>query len=428
MKTGFVIESQSEYRQLGPLIDELLLNKEDVYIFINSGFYSLLMKNSIRPWLVPNQENVPNFMNGKPMIVFTQDEKDICEKICNTKPDQLFFHSGVHPDSNLVFRPRKYIQYLKQELNRKTKFYSFAGEYYDSALWGLEAIQGFDNIFIINEHAKKVQFDILNKRNYEKQDIKNSFNKLVVSGKPVLDHIINQKIPDLKDSVILMTHNFSNSQFSRICFANNKYIQLLKIFIKEDKFDYKTLSHLFKNTSYKDIISTIYKSSKGSKLNFIIQSRAKDSQNKVYQNFYALNSDIYNLDGNKIPYPNINTHQMIMNSKKLIAFKSFSFIEAVISKTKALHLEIPTENAFHKIDKYNIFNKSVRGCDQGSLNNYKSCIQSIKWHNLKKIEQFIEKDEPILEHDRNEYLEKYVYPPNFDTSSEFIYKTILENH
>ena len=55
----------------------------------------------------------------------------------------------------------------------------------------------------------------------------------------------------------------------------------------EDKFDYQSLSHLLKNTSYKDIISTIYKSSQGSKLKFIIQSRVKDSQNKEYQNFYT---------------------------------------------------------------------------------------------------------------------------------------------
>ena len=99
----------------------------------------------------------------------------------------------------------------------------------------------------------------------------------------------------------------------------------------------------------------------------------------------------------------------------------------MISKTKALHLEIPSENAYHKIDKFNIFNKLVRGCESG-LNNYKSCIQSIKWHDLEKIEQFIEKDEPISEHDRNEYLEKYVYPPNFDTSSKFIYNETLENY
>ena len=126
---------------MGPLIDEFLLNNEEVYIFINSSFSSLLTKNLVRPWLLPNQDNVPKFTNGKPIIVFTQDEKG-CEKICNIKPDQLFFHSGVHPDNNLIFRPRKYIQYLRQELNRKTKFYSLAGEYYDSALWGIEAIEG----------------------------------------------------------------------------------------------------------------------------------------------------------------------------------------------------------------------------------------------------------------------------------------------
>lgn len=423
MKPAFIIEFQYEYRHLGPLIDEFLLNNETVYLFI--------LNNDRAPkhgkWSIPNKDNIPEFVNGIPLYKVCINQNDLVKKIKIINPDMVFLHSGVHPNMDLIFYPRNFLKSLKSTLSNKTKFYSFAGEFYDSVMWGLEALDLFDKIFVINEQAKKIQFDILNTRNYDKSDVKASMDKIQVTGKPCFDKMIENSHITKKNSLVLMTHNFANSKFSRINLSKNKYKNLIKIFIREGKIDFEILKNIFDKTIYSDIIRHIYKFSKKSKIDFVIKTRLKDSQNTEYKEFYKLNSDSYICNADTKFYPKTESSDLISSSKKLIGFKTYSFLEAVITRTKALHLEIPRDNLFKKIDKFNIYNEFVRGQEAGSLNNYKSCINSTKWNNFEEIISFIENNDSIDENDRNEYLKKYIYPPDLFLSSKYIYKSILKN-
>ena len=424
MKTAFIIESQYEYRHLGPLIDEFLYNNENVFVFIfkNLSF----TKNVLKPWQIPDVDNIPQFLNGTPTVIVEENEKFLCKKITDLKPDNIFFHSGVVPDRNLVFEPRSFLIYLRQELKNKTKFYSMAGEFYDSVLWGLEAMEPFDGIFAINEHAKQVQFDILNTRNYHKQNIKESMQKIKISGKPVLDSLLKSSNKSKEKSLVFMTHNFSANKFGRIILSKNRYLNLLKILYKEGDVNLDVIKNFYSKTTYSDIISLIYKTSKDVGMNFIIKSRIKDSQNVEYKELYKLNCDTFYCEEEKSFYPETESSKLISKSKKLIGFKTFAFLEAVISRTKALHLEIPADKTYKKIDKFNIFNRSVRGWEEGTLNNFGSCIQTSRWDDLKKINKFIEMDDPVSERDRGEYLKKYIYPPDLKYSSKYIYKVTLK--
>ena len=423
MKPAFIIEVQYEYRHLGPLIDEFLSNNEKVNIFI--------LNNDIKPklgnWLISNKDNVPKFKNGIPECTFCINQNDLVKKINLLNPDMLFFHTGVYSNMDLVFHPRDFVKKLKLTLNNKTKFYSFAGEFYDSALWGLEALKLFDKVFVINEHAKKIQFDILNTRKYDKDDIKNSMDKILITGKPCFDKIIENSHISKKNSLIFMTSNFSSNKFGRINLSENKYKNLLKIFYREGGINIDILKDIFYKTTYSDIIKHIYKFSKNSSIDFIIKARFKDSQNSQYDKLHELNSDLFICRKDTLFYPTTESSNLINSSKKMIGFKTFSFLEAVIARTKSLHLEIPGDKTFNKIDKYNIYNNFVRGHGTDSLNNFKSCISSTKWNNLEEITKFIENSDTIDENDRNIYLKKYIYPPDEILSSKYIYKTILNN-
>ena len=81
-------------------------------------------------------------------------------------------------------------------------------------------------------------------------------------------------------------------------------------------------------------------------------------------------------------------------------------------------------NELEKLTNTQLFFRGNSITAKGDKDSILNILESIKYlANKFIVTNSIEKDDPISDHDRNEYLKKYVYPPNFDTSSKFIYKT-----
>lgn len=107
MKIAFLIEKNTFYRVFGSLIDEALLRGHEVYCFHDHN----AINNGFKGYLYPSINDVPDFLNGKPIIVFYKDFIDFADIITKNNIDIVVSNNFYdwHIKLKNIIKPTKWV-------------------------------------------------------------------------------------------------------------------------------------------------------------------------------------------------------------------------------------------------------------------------------------------------------------------------------
>ena len=133
-------------------------------------------------------------------------------------------------------------------------------------------------------------------------------------------------------------------------------------------------------------------------------------------------SDFHFNELETIYYPLTQSQKMLLESKVMVATRSFSIMESVALGVPAVNIQQPfNDKIFRKLDPNGVFRNMVRGDYEYSIVNYPGCVESVKWENIQNIGDNIDcAINSYSKESRDKYIKKYINPRSDRNSSQTI--------
>ena len=411
VRVGIFLATAAELKTLGGLIDEYLYQSVEVFLFYARESDVALKKGAVHL----TNETVPKFTNGVPCIIEVVTPLVLSEQITKSKIDLIFFHMGV---SSVTGKAIKWVNTVIEN-NKKVKRISLASHFYDNCFLPLESYEYFDKVIVLNEQSYQVHYDNLISKNYNKDDIKKVFNeKCIIGGSPMFDSLLeNNTTYHSKNTLLFMTPSFF-SPFQRTVLLKDKR---LASFLNLIRYPYiENINQYPSSISFYKLIKDLKNYCHTNNLIFNVKSRNKMKDYYVKE-INAL-SDFHFNELETIYYPLTQSQKMLLESKVMVATRSFSIMESVALGVPAVNIQQPfNDKFFRKLDPNGVFRNMARGDYEYSIVNYPGCVESVKWENIQNIGDNIDcAINSYSKESRGKYIKKYINPWSDRNSSQTI--------
>jgi len=376
-------------KNLGGVIDEACRRGHQVNLL-----YDINSTNSHKGILAPNGSNFPKFKYGQPELVSYNGITNFSETVSKIS-DILVVHQGLPID--FLYKNYPIIDQYLFIKKSSIPIVSLMSHFYDNCLLPLEAYEFFDKSCLLSPYsyyAHKqllIQLSSLSKfpEKYDESRIDHVFtNRIQVTGSALFD-IFNQiyqkrTIGNNKDMILFVPKIDSHPYMKIIINNHNRLTSIIHSLLR---YKGRYASEILRVPRFKQFLKTLNAFAKSQNLNIVSKSRPKHG--KQYQNLLKKISKNYLTGDDDNFYPNFTTSEIFKKAVLSIHMRTFSVMEAVISGTPAINLEIPIfedidiKNSWQWQTRYYV--KLVRSSKPDSIFNFSGCVWNVKWKDAIKF-------------------------------------------